>query len=214
MTTAELARLRQGVYRVLGAGFAVPGPADHQVIATIPVLSDLGLFDYAFALPLVNYVEARSEADASELTAAYMAMFEVGVGGAVCPPTESAWLADSRSGEVAVVHGALRRAYFRFGLDPGGPVDHVATEFEVMAALCGEEADRIGSSRAAGLIQGFQREMLNDHMGRWIPTFVVCIQRVDRHPVYNELARAVHAFLEHDRELLALVQAVAGEGAT
>ncbi|MEX2252068.1 MAG: molecular chaperone TorD family protein [Acidimicrobiia bacterium] len=212
MNPDNLARLRQGVYRLLGAGLAPPS-ADTigHTIASIPVLEDLGLFDFAFSTPLVDYTEQLAAADLDQLVAAYMALFEVGVGGASCPPTESAWLANPHTGNVAVIHSDLRRTYLRYGLRPAGPlkdtIDHATVELDVMSSLCESEAVSLGAGRPIERARRNQREFLNVHLGRWIPGFARAVERTDRHPAYTALARSTHAYLVHDVELLAILGA-------
>jgi len=210
VSTEDLALLRQGVYRLGGAGFAPPRPdSAGRVSGSIPVLADLGLFDYAFSLALVDYLETLASADHGALVTAFMALFEVGVGGASCPPTESAWLANPYTGDSAVIHSELGRAYVRYGLRPAGPmadtIDHVAVELEVMASLCAAEVAQRRSNGSSARTVGYQREFLDLHLGRWIPGFAEAVVRADRHPVYTALARAIHAFVTHDRELLAVL---------
>jgi hypothetical protein len=86
VTRVDLTRLRQAVYRLAGAGFLAPSPQTTLGTAgSIPILSDLGLFDFPYSLALVDYIHRLADSDFDELTAAYMALFEVGVGGAASP---------------------------------------------------------------------------------------------------------------------------------
>jgi TorA maturation chaperone TorD len=146
---------------------------------------------------------------------AYVTLFEAGVGGAVCSPYESAHLGDSRTGEVAQIQADLKRTYLRYGLrvDEGsaGMIDHVATEMNVMAALCDLAADRASADRTFDRIALNQLEFLSDHLLKWVPQFTAKIQAANRHRFYTALAEAVHSFLEHERQLLPLmVDALAG----
>jgi DMSO reductase family type II enzyme chaperone len=212
----DLSRLRQGVYRLAGAGFSSP---DDEMIAgvggAIPVLDALGLFDYAFAPAITEAVDALTASDTDSLAVAYVTLFEAGVGGAVCSPYESAHLGDSRTGEVAQIQSELKRTYLRYGLvvdeGPAGLIDHVATEMHVMAALCELGAERESSGRSLDLIALNQLEFLSDHLLKWVPQFTARIQGADRHHFYTALAEAVHSFLEHERQLVPLmVDALAG----
>lgn len=210
MSAGDPARLRQGVYRLIGAGFASPR-ADHSdvIVASIPVLADLGLFDYSYSLYVVDYARTLAATDPRELSPAYMAMFEVGVGGATCPPTESAWLASPHSGDVAVILSELQRSYLRYGLRPSDSrsetIDHVTVEFDVMASLCGMEAEQRAAGRLVTRTVGHQIEFLDNHLGRWLPLFTEAVLRHNSHPTYTALASAAHALVTHDRELLAML---------
>ncbi|MEE8407239.1 MAG: molecular chaperone TorD family protein [Acidimicrobiia bacterium] len=216
MSLEDLSRLRQGVYRLAGAGFS---PPDDELIAGVggatPVLDALGLFDYAFAPAIAEAVDALTASDTDSLAVAYVTLFEAGVGGAVCSPYESAHLGDSRTGEVAQIQAELKRTYLRYGLrvDEGsaGMIDHVATEMNVMATLCELGAERESSGRNLDRLALNQLEFLSDHLLRWVPQFTAKIQTANRHRFYTALAEAVHSFLEHERQLVPLiVDALAG----
>lgn len=217
MNPGNLARLRQGVYHLLGAGFSTP-TADTigYTTASIPVLADFGLFDFAFSLSLVGYTEQVAGADPDQLLAAYMALFEVGVGGASCPPTESAWLANPHTGDVAIIHSDLRRTYLRYGLKPAGglkdTVDHVTVELDVMSSLCDNEVVALEAGRPIDRPRRNQLEFLGAHLIRWIPEFAQAVVRTDRHPTFTALASATHAYLVHDIELLAILDAGDDDG--
>jgi TorA maturation chaperone TorD len=204
----DLARLRQGSYRLTRDGFGFPDPGmANRAASSIPVLSDLGLFDFAFSLSLVDYVETLSSSDPDTLMPAYMALFEVGVAGAACPAIESAWLADPDTG-VATIQSELRRTYLRFGLPASliedAAVDHVTTELDVMAALCGIEAEMRATDRPVQRTVRNQIEFLHGHLGRWLPQMTEALIRVDRHEAYSALAVAANSLITHDQELLAL----------
>lgn len=145
-----------------------------------------------------------------------LALFEVGVGGASCPPTESAWLANPHTGDVAVIHSDLRRTYLRYGLKPAGPpkgtLDHITVELDVMSSLCAREGVALGEGRPIVRARRNRREFLQIHLGRRVPSFVDAVERIDRHPAYTALARATHAFLLHDVELLAILDAADDAG--
>jgi len=210
VSASDLARLRQGAYRLMGAGFAPPQPdRSEMIVGSIPVLADLGLFDYSFSLYLVDYARALAADDPGELAPAYMALFEVGVDGTPCPPTESAWLANPHTGDVAVILSELRRSYLRYGLRPTDSrsqrIDHATVEFDVMASLCGIEADRRAAGRPASGTVRHQIEFLGDHLGRWLPLLTKAVVRHRGHPTYTALALAAHALVTHDQEFLALV---------
>lgn len=210
MSLEDLSRLRQGVYRLAGAGFS---PPTDELIAgvggAIPVLDALGLFDYDFAPAIAEAVDALTASDTDGLAVAHVTLFEAGVGGAVCSPYESAHLGDSRTGEVAQIQADLKRTYLRYGLrvDEGsaGMIDHVATEMNVMASLCDLGAERESSGRSLERIALNQLEFLGDHLLNWVPQFTAKIQAADRHRFYTALAEAVHSFLEHERQLVPLM---------
>jgi TorA maturation chaperone TorD len=204
---AERARLRQGSYRLIGSGFAFPlAVRIEQAIQAVPVLVELGLFDYPHALSLIEYVKHVEKANLEELVSAHAAMFAVGAGPASCPPTESAWLGDPHSGDTAVLLSDLRRAYLSYGIRPRNdstlPLDHVTVQFDVMATLCDRERERIVAGRSTEHAVRHQVEFLDHHLGNWVPLLSQTMIRIDRHPTYTALAHAAHSLVVHDRELL------------
>ncbi len=215
MSLARLGRLREGVYRFAAAGFSYPASELVDVAAgTVPVLDDLGLFDYAFALPVIEAAEALVVADLHDLEGAYAALFEAGVGGAACSPHATAYVADARRGEVAEAQAELRATYrgFGFGDDIGGGdmVDHVATELEVMARLCHDETRRRAENDDPAVAVRRQHEFLTGSLEPWITMFCRRVCDADRHHAYTALAAALHALVEHDRELVPLLLAPVG----
>ncbi len=218
MSLENLSRLRQGVYRLAGAGFSHPtGELIAAAGGTLAVLEELGLFDYSFAPAVTEAVEALAVADADEVAVAYVALFDAGVAGAACPPHESAHLGNSRTGEVAEIQSDLKRSYLRYGLrtavGSADMVDHVSTEMHVMAMLCAHEASRHGSNRPSDRAVRNQSEFLTGHVLRWVPRFTAKVRSTDRHAVYSALAGGLHAFLAHERQLLPLL-VEAAEGGT
>jgi len=207
VSSADRARLRQGSYRLIGSGFNSPLTGRiEETIQSVPVLVELGLFDYSYAISLIEYVEQLATADLEDLASAHMAMFGVGAGVASCPPTESAWLGDPHSGATAVLLSELRRAYLSFGIRPrhnsSSPLDHVTVQFDVMATLCDMETERIVAGRSTERAVRHQAEFLNHHLGIWVPLLSERMIGINRHPAFNALALATRALVVHDRELL------------
>lgn len=207
MSSADRARLRQGSYRLIGTGFDSPLKRGiEETIHSVPVLVELGLFDYSYAISLIDYVEQLATADLEDLASAHTAIFGVGAGVASCPPTESAWLGDAYSGATAVLLSELRRAYLSYGIRPRhdsiSPLDHVTVQFDVMATLCDMELERIVAGRSTERAVRHQADFLDHHLGIWVPQLSERMIGIDRHPTYNALALAARALVVHDRELL------------
>jgi TorA maturation chaperone TorD len=200
----QLRMLREGIYRFTGLGFSYPtAELIDTAAATVPILDDLGLFDYAFALPVAEAAEALSAADLSELERAYSALFAAGVSGPACSPHLTTYVANARTGEVARVQAELRSTYRRFGIgdaiSDGDLVDHIATELEAMARLCG---DASAASR--------QHEFFTTYLEPWVPQFSSCVREIDRHPCYTALATSLYAFVEHERDMVPLLLSSVG----
>ncbi|MDH3305918.1 MAG: molecular chaperone TorD family protein [Acidimicrobiia bacterium] len=216
MSLERLSRLRQGIYRLAGAGFSHPSA---ELIGaarwTLPVLDDLGLFDYSFAPTVGEALQELAKANLADLSIAYVALFESGVAGASCPAAESAYLSNSRTGDVPELQSELRRTYARYGLDTGeisaDLIDHVATQMHVMAMLCSKEAALHAADEPFGRSVSDQTELLTKHILRWIPAFASDVRSTDRHAAYAALATAVESFLAHERQIVPLLVAAANE---
>ncbi len=210
MTPDRLSRLRQGVYRVAGAGFAHP---DTELITAaddvMGVLEELGVFDFAFAPDLAMAAAEFARADPDEISAAYVALFEAGVAGAACPPHESAYRTDPRTGEVAVLMSDLKRAILRYGLavdaDAADMIDHVSAELGVMAALARRQGDLHEAGKPVRQVIANQFEFLSEHLLSWVPRFTEAVGSRERHPAYTALGVATSSFLSQERQLLALL---------
>lgn len=216
MNLARLALLREGIYRFVGVGFSAPtAQLVGAAASTVPLLDDLGLFDYAFALPVVEAVDALAKSELSELDGAYAALFGAGVAGPACSPHVTTYLADSRTGGVARMQAGLRATYRRFGFDDsicdGDMVDHIATEMEVMARLCSDEARLRADDDDVATVLYQQREFFTAYLSPWITAFSKNIREVDRLHAYTALATALHAFVEHERDLLPLIATEVGQ---
>lgn len=214
MKPGNRTRLRQGVYRLLGAGVSRPTPDLLATATAAPSLFDeMGLFDFSYAGDLVDACEALGGADLEALSIAYATMFETGVAGAAGPPHESAFRADPRTGQVAAIVAELKRTVLRFGLqleDAGGDmVDHIGTELEVMALLCGRETRRRAASQPVDRVLAQQREFLEEHVLAWAPAYAQRVIDSRGHVAYTAVASALVSFLADERQLVPSLLATA-----
>jgi DMSO reductase family type II enzyme chaperone len=210
VTLESLSRLRQGVYRLFGAGFTYPTTEMLSAAGSaLPIFDELSVFDYAFAPDVANAAAALADADLDDMGVAYVSLFEAGVGGVACSPHESAHRSDARTGEVPVLQAELKRTVLRYGLrladSSEDMVDHVATELHVMAMLCHRQTQLHTASAPVGRVVSSQLEFLNSHLLQWVPGFARLVQAKQRHPAYTALAEAVGAFLVHERQLVPLL---------
>ena len=207
MNMESLNRLRQGIYRFVGAGFSHPTP---DLIAaaggTIELFDTLDIFDYSFAPDIAAAISEVAQADLAELSVAFVAIFEAGVGGVSCPPFETAYVGNPRTGDVATLQSDLKQAYLRYGLNPksvsSGEVDHISTELHVMAHLCAFTADGDLTDRSASRVLANQGEFLDMHLLVWAPEFIDKVASIERHPVYTSLSHGLASFLAHERQLV------------
>lgn len=212
MNPEDLSRLRQGVYRLLGAGLSRP-TADllETAVAAPALLDEMGLFDFSYAGDLIEACEALGEADLEGLSISYATMFETGVAGAAGPPHESAFRADARTGQVAEVVAELKRTVLRFGLQleeaHGDMVDHIGTELEIMAALCRREGERRSQDRSVDRVLAQQWEFLEDHLLAWAPAYAQRVTESEGDAAYISVASALVAFLADERQLVPLLLA-------
>lgn len=205
MSLEQLSRLRQGVYRLAGAGFSDPKGEFLDITAGIvPVLDELGLFDFAFGPAVAAAAAALSDSEPLELAVAHAALFGAGAAGSACPPQEAYHVADA--GAVARIQSELRRTYLDYGLAVASRAteseDHVSTELTAMSMLCGIEAEQRRTLGTTAEVVGWEMNFLNEHVLRWVPDFCDGVASLDRHPAYTTLAGGVRAFLAHERQLV------------
>lgn len=205
-TFQELARFRQGIYRVFSAAFLPPVPERlADLIAGTDALESMGLPYLAFYREWLPWRTAlNSIHDVVEVDVEYVRLFATGVHGAASPPTESFYTADPIRGEVGEVLAELGALYNAYRLEPTGAVsdtlDHISIQLEVMSALCAREAESRakGNDRRLELTLENQAAFLEQHLGAWLPHFVERIATADADPFYATLGPAVASFIHHD----------------
>jgi TorA maturation chaperone TorD len=200
----ELQRLRQGVYRVLSAGFARPTNEFIGVAAdSVEVLDRIGLYDYSYAPQVVDMLFEFADADQDDLARSYQ-ILDTGDGGEVCLARESGWLGNSRTGETARLLAELRTTQESFGIAvPADRIDHASTELAAMASVCGRIAAR--DNGQTQLLLRRQADFARDHVLRWIPLLGRQLSEVARHVALRSLGAATVAFLEHERQHLPML---------
>lgn len=214
MNPQELAGLRRVLYQLLAVGFSHP---DERLIGaalgSMVTLDDLGLFSHAYATDVVDLLSVLHESTLDDLSVAYVATFEAGVAGAVCPPHESDHRSNSRTGDVAELRSDLHRAVARYGLTvdtvSGELVDHICNEMAVMGALVDMEATRRLRDRPVRPVLADQQAFLSEHLLVWVPGFAIDVERRAGHPFYGALAEATRSFLAEERQLVPLLEAEA-----
>lgn len=217
MNAQELAGLRRALYQLLAVGFSHP---DERLVGaalgSMVALDDLGLFAHAYATDVADLLTVLHTSTLDDLSVAYIAMFEAGVAGSVCPPHESDHRSNSRTGDVAELRSDLHRAVARYGLtiDPvsGELADHICNEMAVMGALVDMEATRRLRNRPVRPVMADQQEFLSEHLLVWVPDFASDVERCAGHPFYAALAKATRSFLAEERQLVPLLEAEATGG--
>ncbi|MDH3753703.1 MAG: molecular chaperone TorD family protein [Acidimicrobiia bacterium] len=210
---AELARLRQALYRFFaGAMLPLDQRRLDEMVAAAELLSRSGIDAFAFAPAWWEVrAELRGPHVLDDLAAMQVRLFEAGTDGALCPPTESFYLASARQGGPALVLADLERDFRRSGIEvvrQGLAADQITPQLELMAVLCRDEAegrdcgqlDRVANSIDA------QRGFLERHLCRWIPPFAARTSQFAPPGLYRAVVAAIAAFIDHDRELLHVMQ--------
>lgn len=152
---------------------------------------------------LEEFGSAIEQLDHDALAAAHRRVFGLAVSGD-CPPYEGEYgqphifqktqtLADN-AGFIAA-----------FGLAPApglaDRLDHIAVELEFLHVLAAKEAyARVhghGVERVA-MVRDATRRYLNEHLGRWAPTFAARMEAKAQHGPYAALARLLAAFVAEE----------------
>lgn len=216
MDLEELARLRQGCYRLFGALLLYPDAErrTNLVVAARELQAESdSLAAFAFFGPwqrLLTTLDGLTESEMEEMETAYALLFSSHAGGALCQASES-WYLDPRGQATGWIAAQLEHEYAAAGLilSPTAQElpDHAAVELEFMAFLCEQEAQAWDAAAAAAGLQMLQRQgaFLKQHLGRWFPTFARHLAVTEGAGIYAVIADAAHTFLYHDQELTTLL---------
>jgi TorA maturation chaperone TorD len=229
-----LACLRGGLYRLF-ATILLP-PEEARLAQLALGASELREYDRALArLPFFgSWRQLRQALPVSpaavggqlrELEAAYSRLFVPDLVETPCPPYESHYI-DPGGEAIESIHTQLVCDYLAAGVavDPGSEKrpDHVTIELEFMAYLCDQEAGAWESVRSSDgsiatrdrLAQGLasQCAFLSRHLGVWFPAFASRVNAAGKDGFYPLAATAAHAFIHHDRDVVATLYAAARSG--
>lgn len=217
----ELAILRQGVYRLLSALFLLP---DSDWMKTFPPLAGALREDF---FPLrqfsfwgewdktLDFLDNLSEDDRRALELFYVNYLMVTGSPDVCSPFESYYI--SRE-EVALLISNLDGQYAEDGfVVPASAyqtADHVSVQLEFMSMQCGQEAQVWEGEALEEALIRLKREdsFLNEYLLRWFPVFAERLEQKHGDTLYAQAARTGHAFLVHDKDLIASLQEKLREG--
>jgi len=206
---AEIARLRQGLYRYFAGALAPPEQVRlEQLTDAAGYLEAMQLADYAFAREwrvLMNVLESTRAA--TSLAPEHVRLFASGTRGVLCPPIESYYRADGRNHATPDIVMAIRRDYREMGLTASSrdAPDHVITQLEIMSTLCGGEsaAWEAGSVSESERLLDSEAKFLRRHLAGWLPQFRARVHAAEPHPFYAAALDAVHSFVVHDKDLIA-----------
>jgi TorA maturation chaperone TorD len=219
---ADLARLRQGVYRLFGSVLLYP---DREWMETIPPLAGALMEETsqltAFAFwgeweRLLIALQNLSESDRKTMEGVYTKELLMNDPAEGCAPYESVYI---KREDVAWLMGELDGIYAEdgFSVSPssGQMPDHASVQLEFLSALCGREADawERESSEEALMYLRRQISFLEGHVSRWFPEFTGRLTRKFEGNFYALAANSARLFMAHDMDLIgSLIERYQGEG--
>jgi TorA maturation chaperone TorD len=219
---ADLARLRQGVYRLFGSVLLYP---DREWMRTIPSLagalmeetSQLAVFafwgEWENLLLALQYLD---ESDRKALEAVYTKELIMNDPAEGCSPYESVYV---KREDVAWLMGELDGIYAEegFSVSPSENQmpDHASVQLEFLSKLCGREADAWERESSEEALKYLRRQIsfLEGHVSRWFPEFTGRLNRQFESNFYALAANSARLFMAHDMDLIgSLIERYQGEG--
>lgn len=208
---ADLARLRQGVYRLLASVLLYP---DREWWETIPPLAGALVEEtgqlMAFAFwgeweRLLIALQDLSESDRKTMETVYTKELLMNDPSEGCSPYESVYV---KREDVAWLMGELDGIYAKdgFSVSPssGQMPDHASVQLEFMSLLCSQEAEAWAeeNSEEAARLLGRQEQFLRTHLGDWFPRFASSFQAKKPGHFYSLGCQSVGSYLAHELDLL------------
>ena len=167
-------------------------PAAAECIAALPYA--LGVSEHLAAL-------ASVEPDYDEFQAAYVGLFDVGMGGPPCPLYGGTWGGDRQK----AMEEALRFYRF-FGLtlstEERDLPDHLGTELEFLHFLAFKEVEALHAGVDAGSYRRAARDFLLRHPAKWLPRALAKLDKVGAPPFWRGLLSFVAAYCRADASYL------------
>ena len=205
LTGSDLARIRQGCYRVLASGYGAPTlERVAQIDSGLLALEEMGVGEFAFGNAIRRWVDDLVAAEVDAVAAEHVRLFGSGMDGAVCAPIESQHLGKNLQGDPARHAGRIEDLMRRSGFEPADddrPPDHLVVELELASAMCGAEAsDRADGDTARRWLE-WQQELVVV-LAMWVPGFAGTVAGRDRSGVFASLTAATAAFVLHDHDLV------------
>jgi TorA maturation chaperone TorD len=201
-----LALRRAGLYRLLGAAFAYPGPERCAEVGRLAsAIAESVPGDARLAGALAALVAAARDAVPSAVAAEYVFLFDREVR---CSPHEGSYGDRPQLAGKSALLADVSGFYTAFGLEPsaGEPdvEDHVAAELEFMSALAVKEAWALAQGEAEGfaVTRRAQAAFLTDHLGRWAGVFAEELATATPLPYYTTAAALLCAWIDAECERL------------
>ena len=211
--STDIARTRQGLYRFLGGALLPPAARTFAMLeGAVGVLNQRDIDMFAFS-PDWRRLGRHFPVDIAEagLDVDYVRLFASGMSGALSPPTESYYRVPAKGGGIAEFVADLQHEYRAMGIASVGldeAPDHIATELEVMAYLCDQEANAWASDQPilAGDVLELESRFLHRHLVVWVPLLRTRVHKARPSSFYRDLVDAVHSFVVHDRDYVQLIR--------
>jgi thiosulfate reductase/polysulfide reductase chain A len=220
MGKVSLPALRGRVYKILSLCFQYPDEDSFSYIRE-GITKDLD--EYLRNLPFGDLLRKAYNSLASViknqlstlslegLQVEYTGLFITAFHDLSCLPYESIYCDDSRRlmGESVV---SVKRLYNRFGLGVSHTFkdlpDHIGAELEFMFFLSNNESkfEADESDEERKLCIHYENKFLEDHMMRWIPDFVDCLERSYSSELFIHLSRFVREFVREDSGFLSSIE--------
>ena len=208
---SDLARLRQGVYRLFGSVLIYP---DQEWMETIPPLAGAlieettQLTEFGFWGAWENLLlslQSLDDTDRKALEAVYVKYLMMNDPAEGCAPYESIFI---KREDVAWLIGELDGIYAKEGFSLSPSVnqmpDHASVQLEFLSALCAREADawERESSEEAVMYLRSQISFLEGHVSRWFPEFSGRLSRRFEGGFYALAADSAWLFMAYEMELI------------
>jgi len=220
-TMAEVARWRQGAYRLLAL---LAGYPREDRLALLPegarLLREAGPWLDRFAFfpawqALLDRLASLTPEVAPGVQAEFTDLFGPSSTRRPIPLTEMGYL--ETEGEVlAEALADLHRTLKRAGLTPrpGQSPEHLAVQMEALSYLCGQEAEACeqGEPEKALKWLRLQAQLLRRHAGRWTPLLARAVRRRRPGGFYATVVDALEALVLHDADFTAELLAWSREG--
>lgn len=213
---ADLARLRQDCYHLLGDLFLYPDEERHADLASTAqaVTSSTLLAAFPFYGPFQRLLGALSDLSSElnhDLQTAFFCLFESHPELPRCRPYESFYLdpyGKSAGAIMADLEGEYASAGFALSPSPRELPDHISVQFGFLSFLCGREAEAWESESIEDGVRLVEREgmFLRDHPARWLPRFAGQVNAMAEGSLYGAASHAACALLEHDQDFLAALR--------
>jgi DMSO reductase family type II enzyme chaperone len=195
--SSEGTRARAAIYRLLAEPFTFPAPQRTADFANGSWAARIGDASNGLDYPLELSDALSLDADEDTYEVEFIALHEVGLGGAPCP-LHSGHHARDRMRSMEEVVRFYRFFDFHPQRSPDRYPDHVTFELEFMAHLADRQQDaECRGGDIASPIRA-QRDFLARHLLPWLPQLVELIARRSRLEFCRQTARLSHHFVTRD----------------